>query len=153
MADPTNPPPRPPGPWDHEDPPDIRPGAIPKKPKKPDLTPGPVKDGDPKDVTLGWLDESAHPNYLKEVIVRAVKFPRDDSMVVVEASAAWKGILSVAYDTEYPQDESMPLEASRGDWKGIISAAFDGAPIPPGHDDCDPHDDGEPCHACIAEEE
>jgi hypothetical protein len=47
MADPTNPPPRPPGPWDHEDPPDIRPGAIPKKPKKPVLTPRPLKDGDP----------------------------------------------------------------------------------------------------------
>ena len=47
MADPTNPPPRPPGPWDHEDPPsDIRPVASPKKPKVPVLPPRPLKDGD-----------------------------------------------------------------------------------------------------------
>ncbi len=42
MSDPTKPPPRPPGPWDHEDPPD---GARPKAPKRP--KPPPPQDGDP----------------------------------------------------------------------------------------------------------
>ena len=40
MSDPTKPPPRPPGPWDHEDPPD---GARPKAPKRPKPPP---QDGD-----------------------------------------------------------------------------------------------------------
>ncbi len=118
MADPTNPPPRPPGPWDHEDPPDIRPGFVPKKPKKPDLTPRPSKD-----VTLGWTDEPAAPGDYEEIVRRAGR-----------PLAALKTVESSA------------------DWKGILSAARDGAPIPPGYDDCDPHGTGVQCPACALEE-
>jgi hypothetical protein len=62
MADPTNPPPRPPGPWDHEDPPaDIRPGAIPKKPKVPKpIRPGGFgRDGAP--IPPGYDDAAPCP--------------------------------------------------------------------------------------------
>ena len=92
MSDPTKPPPVPPGPWDHEDPPD---GARPKAPKRP--KPPPPQDDDSNGVTLGWLDEPAAPGDYAEIIRRAPSRAPGD-LVTVEAQADWKGILSTARD-------------------------------------------------------
>ena len=112
MSDPTKPPPVPPGPLDHEDPPD---GARPKAPKRP--TP-PPQDDDSNGVTLGWLDEPAAPGDYAEIIRRAA---RDGDPIPAE------------------MDDAAPCPVC------IAS---------PCACDADDHDHaGEPCHACMAEEE
>ena len=127
MSDPTKPPPNPPGPWDHEDPPD---GARPKSPtppKRPAYKPGAEPKPWPssqrsetphKGATLGWLDEPAAPGDYAEIIRRAA---RDGDLVPAE------------------MDDAAPCP--------VCIAA-------PCACDADDHDHaGEPCHACMAEEE
>lgn len=107
MSEPTKPPPRPPGPWDHEDPPD---GARPKAPKRPKPPP---QDGDSKEVTLGWADEPAAPGDYAEIIRRAPSRAPGD-LVTVEAQADWKGILSTTRDgAPIPEghDDAAPCPA------------------------------------------